>query len=57
MDNATQLFNTNGSAFPGLGGPSPNEFDWGLPFFYGRTVFTAIENQSTAGGLGPYFAY
>jgi hypothetical protein len=57
VDNATQLFRTNASAFPGLAGPSPNEFGWGLPFFYGRTVFTAIENQSTAGGVGPYFAY
>jgi hypothetical protein len=57
VDNATQLFSTTASAFPGLAGPSANTFDWGLPFFYGRTVFTAIENQSTAGGLGPYVAY
>jgi hypothetical protein len=35
----------------------PNSFDWGLTFFYGRTVFTAIEGQSTPGGLGPYVAY
>src|SRR6266404_8821277 len=32
-------------------------FDWGLPFFFGRPVFTAIENQNTPGGLGPYWAY
>jgi hypothetical protein len=32
-------------------------FDWGMPFFYGRTVFTAIEGQPTPGGNGPYFAY
>jgi hypothetical protein len=32
-------------------------FDWGLPFFYGRTVYTAIENQSTPAGVGPYFAF
>jgi hypothetical protein len=32
-------------------------FDFGLPFFYGRNVFTAIEGKNTAGGLGPYFAY
>ena len=32
-------------------------FDWGLPFFYGRTVFVAFEGRSTASGTGPYWAY
>ena len=32
-------------------------FDWGLPFFFGRTVFVAIETRSTPGGTGPYVAY
>jgi len=32
-------------------------FDWGLPFFYGRTVFTAIAGASTPGGVGPYWAW
>jgi hypothetical protein len=32
-------------------------FDWGLPFFYGRTVYTAIESQATPAGVGPYFAF
>ncbi|AQH05794.1 hypothetical protein A9R05_43025 (plasmid) [Burkholderia sp. KK1] len=35
----------------------PGTFDWGLPFFYGRTVYTAINNASTPGGTGPYFAF
>jgi hypothetical protein len=34
-----------------------NTFDWGLPFFYGRRVATAIENQRTAVGTGPYVAF
>ena len=34
-----------------------NTFDWGLPFYYGRRVFTAIENQRTAVGTGPYVAF
>jgi len=32
-------------------------FDWGLPFYFGRTVYTAIENQNTSAGMGPYFAF
>jgi hypothetical protein len=45
------------TAFSEVAGPSPGNFDWGLPFFLGRTVFTAIEGQTTPGGQGPYFAY
>jgi hypothetical protein len=41
----------------GLAGPNAGTFDWGLPFFFGRHVFTAIENQNTPGGPGPYWAY
>ena len=33
------------------------DFDFGLPFFYGRNVFTVIENANTSGGVGPYFAF
>jgi hypothetical protein len=35
----------------------PNSFDWGLSFFYGRTVFTSIEGRSTPGGVGPFVAF
>jgi hypothetical protein len=31
-------------------------FDWGLPFFYGRKVFTALENTTINGNAGPFFA-
>ncbi|HSZ62252.1 MAG TPA: DUF3443 domain-containing protein [Terriglobales bacterium] len=41
-----------------LAGPNTiNGFDWGLPFFYGRNVYTAIQGKSTPGGTGPYWAY
>jgi len=38
-------------------GVNPGGFDWGLPFFYGRAVYTAIAGRSTPGGVGPYWAY
>jgi hypothetical protein len=47
------------NAFSNFGGPlgDATAFDWGLPFFYGRSVYVAIEGQSTGGATGPYFAF
>ena len=46
-------------AFVNLGAPqlSATSFDWGLPFHYGRKVYTAIEGASTPAGPGPYVAF
>ena len=59
--NAKTQFDTNPSfvAFDNVAAPSSdtNSFDFGMPFFYGRFVYTAIEGMNTAGGMGPYFAY
>ncbi len=59
--NAETLFAANPSffAFGNLAGTNsdPTRFDWGLPFFFGRRVFVAIEGQNTPAGLGPYMAY
>jgi hypothetical protein len=56
--NAESLFaDLDHSAFSNLAGPNPGSFDWGLPFFFGRSVFTAIEGQDTPAGYGPYWAY
>lgn len=47
------------TAFNDLAGTgiASTSFDWGLPFFYGRNVFTAIQGAVTPVGNGPYFAY
>jgi hypothetical protein len=42
-----------GGSTAGLG----RSFDWGLPFFFGRTVFMALSGASTPGGTGPYWAF
>lgn len=55
--NADSLFSSSNFAFSNIAGPNSNTFDWGLPFFFGRNVFTAIEGQNTPAGPGPYFAY
>jgi len=50
------------AAFPSWAGtfPGPDAsttFDWGLPFYFGRTVYTAIQGAVTAVGTGPYVAF
>src|SRR5271157_4009211 len=57
IENANLLLNTGNTAFSTLGGPQPGSFDFGLAFFFGKDVFTALENMNTPGGPGPYFAY
>jgi Protein of unknown function (DUF3443) len=59
---AQTIFNNNPSftAFNNLAAQNlvgSNSFDFGLPFFYGRNVFVAIDGMNTSGGMGPYFAY
>jgi hypothetical protein len=55
--NAQTLFNSDNTAFNNLGGNHAGAFDYGLPFFFGRKVYFAIDNKNTSGGVGPYYAY
>lgn len=63
VDNAVNLFNSNNgaAAYVNLGGPSFGgpSFDWGLPFFYGRSVFTSIDGQAppTNTPSAPWWAF
>jgi len=55
--NADTLLSGSNFLLPTLAAPNSGSFDWGLPFFYGRNIFVAIEGKSTPGGTGPYTAY
>jgi hypothetical protein len=59
VGNADAMFSANptATAFPDLAGtnPDPQSLDLGLPFFFGRNVYTGFYNPST--GAMPYFAY
>ncbi len=37
--------------------PFANSFDFGVPFFFGRTVYTAIEGRPAGNVVGPYVAF
>jgi hypothetical protein len=55
--------NDNFYATAELGGPAATNtslgsyFDWGLPFFYGKNVYTAIEGKAAGTATGPFYAY
>lgn len=71
VDNADNLFSSypGDAAFDTLAGPEGTysscsqggpscTFDWGLPFFYGRSVFSAMDGKSVAGAPAtPWWAY
>ena len=40
-----------------IAAPGGRYFAWGLPFFFGRSVYTAIDGAYTIYGPGPYIAY
>ena len=52
--NAETLFNNGDFAYSNLGGTFSGDFDWGLPFFFGRNVFTGFQSTTYANG---YWAY
>jgi hypothetical protein len=58
--NADTLVKTGNAAFNNVGAPwggGTAEFDWGMPFFYGRRVFTAISGNTVSGNAAPFVAY
>lgn len=66
VGDAQSLFSqANYAVIPALAGPIGEDpanrpsaiFDWGLPFYYGRKVYQAIDGASTPAGIGPFMAF
>jgi hypothetical protein len=60
IGNASTIFSQTSAFQPDLGGSSGSgsgTFAWGLPFFYGRTVFFGLEGQTFGGQNGPLIAF
>jgi hypothetical protein len=61
IGNAYSLYGSGNSVFMNMGGSSGTgsnaTFDWGLPFFFGRSVYVGIESTASSLGVGPYWAY
>ncbi len=51
--------NSGNLAFNNIGGQFAGEFNWGLPFFFGRTVYTVMNGSKVAGTptTGPFVAF
>jgi len=57
VGNSSSLFASSNNAFNDLAGVATGSFGWGLPFFFGRRVYTAISGRDTSAGPGPYYAF
>lgn len=57
IGNGLNLWNGSNAATDSLGAPLSGRFLWGLPFFYGRNVYTVLDNARSGSQSGPFVAF
>jgi hypothetical protein len=57
IGNFDSLVSSSNNVFAEIGGEGAGDFDWGLPFYFGRNVYTGFEGMGSSLGSGPYWAY
>lgn len=57
LANGWNLLANRYAAYDSLGAPSAGMFIWGLPFFFGRNVYTAIDNVTIGKQTAPLIAF
>jgi len=57
IGNFDSLVASSNNVFPEIGGDGTGDFDWGLPFYFGRNVYMGIEGTESSLGSGLYWAY
>jgi len=57
IGNLDSLTTSSNSVFAEIGGDGAGEFDWGLPFYFGRNVYMGLEGTESSLGSGLYWAY
>ena len=57
-DTLSSAFSATDGVLNNIGGNgSALQFDWGLPFFLGRTIGVGLESKASNLASGPYWAY
>ncbi|MGZ3744385.1 MAG: DUF3443 domain-containing protein [Pseudobdellovibrionaceae bacterium] len=57
QNSANAIISSPNFMFNNIGGNFADAFDWGLPFYFGKTVFHGIDGKSSVLGVGPYWAW
>ena len=57
IGNFDSLIASSNNVFAEIGGDGAGEFDWGLPFYFGRNVYMGLEGTESSLGSGLYWAY
>jgi len=57
IGNFDTLTSSSNNVFVNIGGESSVDFEWGLPFFFGRNIYVGMEGKKSSLGSGLYWAY